>query len=109
MIEEKTRFLLEIGGFKLKDVLMFPAYYNYSVSARIGPRLVFLKSKYPEKLKKLSLKEILNCQDDRFLVRIKDVLPEEYLIFKTQWTELYGKNFYFFGPSKKSSHLDYLY
>lgn len=101
-IQEKLEFLLVYCGRRIEDILAFPAIFDFSMSGRIGPRFVYLKTENPEQYEQAPLNLMINATDKRFARSTVGCLYEEYVVFKEQWSRLYESKFKS-KPGKRSS------
>lgn len=84
-IDPKMRYLEQALGLSPFDVLMFPAYFSYSLRDRIEPRTRFLQSKGMS-VAETGLNMALTLTDDQFCYRVARVPLKEYEDFCAQLT-----------------------
>ena len=103
MLKEKTKFLTLVAKRPIHDILSYPYYFHYSIDRTIGPRFTFLKERANAALHEASLESLVRPSDSDFARKIAKVIEEEYVVYQTQWTHMYGHKFDFLGRPRQQN------
>lgn len=92
-ITSKMQFLVKSAERDIEEILEFPMFFDFALPTRVGPRLMFLKLRYPGLYKAAPLSWMINTSDKIFAESRARCLYPEYAVFKEQWLRIYNTKF----------------
>ena len=104
MLKAKKKFLTVVAKRPFRDILSYPHYFHFPIDLTIGPRFTFLKERANAALHEAPLDSLMRPSDSEFAREIAEVIEEEYVVYQTQWTRMYGHKFDFRGRPRQQQN-----